>query len=190
MATSASPGRIDDVLNVSGHRMGTMEIESGAVAKTDLVAEAAVVGRPDDVTARPCVCGAQAPPHGRTGQIANELRNWVAKELAPLPSPRTSVLATTCPRPAAAKSCAACCAALPRARPSRRTPARWKTRNPGSTGPDQLPFHGSIFHEAPAKQALFYGLSDLRLFGPFIGRIAAFVGWGATLVWHRCQLRS
>jgi acyl-CoA synthetase (AMP-forming)/AMP-acid ligase II len=43
-------GRIDDVLNVSGHRMGTMEIESALVAKTDLVAEAAVVGRPDDVT--------------------------------------------------------------------------------------------------------------------------------------------
>ncbi|MFZ9511783.1 MAG: acetate--CoA ligase, partial [Burkholderiaceae bacterium] len=43
-------GRIDDVLNVSGHRMGTMEIESALVAKTDLVAEAAVVGRPDDLT--------------------------------------------------------------------------------------------------------------------------------------------
>src|SRR3990167_17979 len=41
-------GRIDDVLNVSGHRMGTMEIESALVSKTDLVAEAAVVGRPDD----------------------------------------------------------------------------------------------------------------------------------------------
>ena len=43
-------GRIDDVLNVSGHRMGTMEIESALVSKTDLVAEAAVVGRPDDLT--------------------------------------------------------------------------------------------------------------------------------------------
>jgi sterol desaturase/sphingolipid hydroxylase (fatty acid hydroxylase superfamily) len=43
-------GRIDDVLNVSGHRMGTMEIESALVAKSDLVAEAAVVGRPDDLT--------------------------------------------------------------------------------------------------------------------------------------------
>ncbi|MEY2954357.1 MAG: hypothetical protein RLZZ401_2444, partial [Pseudomonadota bacterium] len=43
-------GRIDDVLNVSGHRMGTMEIESALVGKADLVAEAAVVGRPDDLT--------------------------------------------------------------------------------------------------------------------------------------------
>ncbi|MFM8737416.1 MAG: acetate--CoA ligase, partial [Betaproteobacteria bacterium] len=43
-------GRIDDVLNVSGHRMGTMEIESALVSCTDLVAEAAVVGRPDETT--------------------------------------------------------------------------------------------------------------------------------------------
>src|SRR5882762_7060168 len=43
-------GRIDDVLNVSGHRLGTMEIESALVANTRLVAEAAVVGRPDDLT--------------------------------------------------------------------------------------------------------------------------------------------
>ncbi|MEO8923494.1 MAG: acetate--CoA ligase, partial [Caldimonas sp.] len=43
-------GRIDDVLNVSGHRMGTMEIESALVSHTALVAEAAVVGRPDDTT--------------------------------------------------------------------------------------------------------------------------------------------
>ena len=41
-------GRIDDVLNVSGHRMGTMEIESALVANP-LVAEAAAVGRPDDL---------------------------------------------------------------------------------------------------------------------------------------------
>jgi hypothetical protein len=43
-------GRIDDVLNVSGHRLGTMEIESALVANSKLVAEAAVVGRPDDLT--------------------------------------------------------------------------------------------------------------------------------------------
>src|SRR5476649_2642727 len=43
-------GRIDDVLNVAGHRLGTMEIESALVANTALVAEAAVVGRPDDLT--------------------------------------------------------------------------------------------------------------------------------------------
>ena len=46
-------GRIDDVLNVSGHRMGTMEIESALVSHTELVAEAAVVGRPTIRPARP-----------------------------------------------------------------------------------------------------------------------------------------
>ena len=76
-------GRIDDVLNVSGHRMGTMEIESALVAKTDLVAEAAVVGRPDDVTGE-AICAfvvlKRSRPTGEEAkQIANELRNWVAK---------------------------------------------------------------------------------------------------------------
>lgn len=85
-------GRIDDVLNVSGHRMGTMEIESALVAKTDLVAEAAVVGRPDDVTGeaicafvvlkRPCPTGDEAKA------IAKELRDWVAKEIGPIAKPK------------------------------------------------------------------------------------------------------
>ena len=85
-------GRIDDVLNVSGHRMGTMEIESALVAKTDLVAEAAVVGRPDDLTGeaicafvvlkRPCPTGDEAKA------IAKELRDWVAKEIGPIAKPK------------------------------------------------------------------------------------------------------
>jgi len=85
-------GRIDDVLNVSGHRMGTMEIESALVAKTDLVAEAAVVGRPDDTTGE-AICAFVVLKRGRpTGeeakQIANELRNWVAKEIGPIAKPK------------------------------------------------------------------------------------------------------
>ena len=85
-------GRIDDVLNVSGHRMGTMEIESALVAKTDLVAEAAVVGRPDDVTGE-AICAFVVLKRGKpTGeearQIANELRNWVAKEIGPIAKPK------------------------------------------------------------------------------------------------------
>ncbi len=85
-------GRIDDVLNVSGHRMGTMEIESALVSKTDLVAEAAVVGRPDDLTGeaicafvvlkRPCPTGDEAKA------IAKELRDWVAKEIGPIAKPK------------------------------------------------------------------------------------------------------
>ncbi|MFZ4289027.1 acetate--CoA ligase [Variovorax sp. HJSM1_2] len=85
-------GRIDDVLNVSGHRMGTMEIESALVSKTDLVAEAAVVGRPDDLTGE-AICAfvvlKRSRPTGEEAkQIANELRNWVAKEIGPIAKPK------------------------------------------------------------------------------------------------------
>jgi acetyl-CoA synthetase len=85
-------GRIDDVLNVSGHRLGTMEIESALVAKTDLVAEAAVVGRPDDLTGE-AVCAfvvlkRPRPTGDEAKQIANDLRNWVAKEIGPIAKPK------------------------------------------------------------------------------------------------------
>ena len=85
-------GRIDDVLNVSGHRMGTMEIESALVAKTDLVAEAAVVGRPDDTTGE-AICAfvvlkRPLPSGDEAVQIAKELRDWVAKEIGPIAKPR------------------------------------------------------------------------------------------------------
>ncbi len=86
-------GRIDDVLNVSGHRMGTMEIESALVAKTDLVAEAAVVGRPDDLTGE-AICAfvvlkrpLPSDPE-EVKALANELRNWVAKEIGPIAKPK------------------------------------------------------------------------------------------------------
>ena len=85
-------GRIDDVLNVSGHRMGTMEIESALVAKTDLVAEAAVVGRPDDLTGEAIVAFVvlkrPVPTGEEAKQLANELRNWVAKEIGPIAKPK------------------------------------------------------------------------------------------------------
>ncbi|HPK33912.1 MAG TPA: AMP-binding protein, partial [Ottowia sp.] len=85
-------GRIDDVLNVSGHRMGTMEIESALVAKTDLVAEAAVVGRPDETTGE-AICAfvvlkRPLPQGDEAKQIAKELRDWVAKEIGPIAKPK------------------------------------------------------------------------------------------------------
>jgi len=85
-------GRIDDVLNVSGHRLGTMEIESALVSKTDLVAEAAVVGRPDELTGE-AVCAfvvlkRSRPTGDEAKQIATELRNWVAKEIGPIAKPK------------------------------------------------------------------------------------------------------
>ena len=84
-------GRIDDVLNVSGHRMGTMEIESALVANA-LVAEAAVVGKPDETTGE-SICAfvvlKQARPTGdEAKQIAKELRDWVGKEIGPIAKPK------------------------------------------------------------------------------------------------------
>jgi len=84
-------GRIDDVLNVSGHRLGTMEIES-ALVSNPLVAEAAVVGRPDDLTGE-AVCAfvvlKGARPSGNEAlAIAKQLRDWVGKEIGPIAKPK------------------------------------------------------------------------------------------------------
>jgi len=84
-------GRIDDVLNVSGHRMGTMEIESALVSHP-LVAEAAVVGRPDDLTGE-AICAfvvlkRPRPTGEEAKQLANELRNHVAQEIGPIAKPK------------------------------------------------------------------------------------------------------
>jgi acetyl-CoA synthetase len=85
-------GRIDDVLNVSGHRLGTMEIESALVSNS-MVAEAAVVGRPDELTGE-AVCAfvvlKQALPAdaAAAAKLAKELREWVAKEIGPIAKPK------------------------------------------------------------------------------------------------------
>jgi acetyl-CoA synthetase len=85
-------GRIDDVLNVSGHRLGTMEVESALVAHSKLVAEAAVVGRPDDVTGEAIVAFVvtKGPrPNGEEAKkVAKELRDWVGKEIGPIAKPK------------------------------------------------------------------------------------------------------
>ena len=84
-------GRIDDVLNVSGHRLGTMEVESALVANP-MVAEAAVVGRPDDMTGE-AICAfvvlKQARPNGAEAEkLAKQLRDWVGKEIGPIAKPK------------------------------------------------------------------------------------------------------
>ena len=83
-------GRIDDVLNVSGHRLGTMEVESALVAH-EMVAEAAVVGRPDDTTGEAVVAFVvlkRNRPEGEEAQaIAKQLRDWVGKEIGPIAKP-------------------------------------------------------------------------------------------------------
>lgn len=83
-------GRIDDVLNVSGHRLGTMEIESALVAN-HLVAEAAVVGKPHDIKGESVVAYVVlkgARPQGEEAKkIVAELRDWVGKEIGPIAKP-------------------------------------------------------------------------------------------------------
>ena len=84
-------GRIDDVLNVSGHRLGTMEIESALVANP-LVAEAAVVGKPHEVKGEAVVAfvvlkGARPTDAAATKKLVEDLRNWVGKEIGPIAKP-------------------------------------------------------------------------------------------------------
>jgi acetyl-CoA synthetase len=80
-------GRVDDVINVSGHRLGTMEIESALVAHPK-VAEAAVVGRPDDLKGQ-AIAAFVTLEHGQVPNDAlrQELRQWVAKEIGALARP-------------------------------------------------------------------------------------------------------
>ncbi len=82
-------GRIDDVLNVAGHRLGTMEIESALVAHPR-IAEAAVVGRPHDVKGESVfafvVCKGDRPT-GDTSALVEELRAWVAEQLGAIAKP-------------------------------------------------------------------------------------------------------
>jgi acetyl-CoA synthetase len=80
-------GRVDDVLNVSGHRMGTAEVESALVAHPK-VSEAAVVGYPHDIKGQGIYCYVTL----MAGEASNEelrleLRNWVRKEIGPIASP-------------------------------------------------------------------------------------------------------
>ena len=83
-------GRIDDVLNISGHRLGTMEVESALVAH-ERVAEAAVVGRPDDIKGEAIfayvVVKGKRPVDGDAETLTKELREWVAKEIGAIAKP-------------------------------------------------------------------------------------------------------
>ena len=84
------PVIIDDVLNISGHRLGTMEIESALVANP-LVAEAAVVSKPHEIKGEAIVAfvvlKSACPQEDEAKKIAAELRNWVSKEIGPIAKP-------------------------------------------------------------------------------------------------------
>ncbi|MGC1362657.1 MAG: acetate--CoA ligase [Silvibacterium sp.] len=80
-------GRVDDVINVSGHRLGTMEVESALVAHPK-VAEAAVVGRPDEMKGQAIAAFVTLDSgHEPSEALKNELRAWVAKEIGALARP-------------------------------------------------------------------------------------------------------
>ena len=84
-------GRIDDVLNVSGHRLGTMEIESALVANP-LVAEAAVVGKPHEIKGEAVVAfvvlkGARPADAAQAKEVIEILRKWVGTEIGPIAKP-------------------------------------------------------------------------------------------------------
>jgi acetyl-CoA synthetase len=83
-------GRIDDVLNVSGHRLGTMEVESALVAHPR-VAEAAVVGRPDEIKGEAIfayvVLKGERPEGGIDEALTQELRAWVGEQIGPIAKP-------------------------------------------------------------------------------------------------------
>jgi len=91
-------GRVDDVINVSGHRLGTMEIESALVAHPK-VAEAAVVGRPDDLKGQ-AIAAFVTLEQGQTpnDSLRQELRQWVAKEIGALARPDDLRFTQTLPK--------------------------------------------------------------------------------------------
>lgn len=83
-------GRIDDVLNVAGHRLGTMEIESALVAHPR-IAEAAVVGRPHEIKGESVfayvVCRGERPLDSQSDALKTELRAWVGEQLGAIAKP-------------------------------------------------------------------------------------------------------
>ena len=85
-------GRLDDVVNVSGHRLGTMEVESALVAHPS-VAEAAVVSRPHEIKGESIFAfvvlksGSESVPPSNQGNVQQELRAWVDEQLGPIARP-------------------------------------------------------------------------------------------------------
>jgi acetyl-CoA synthetase len=91
-------GRVDDVINVSGHRLGTMEIESALVAHPK-VAEAAVVGRPDDMKGQAIAAFVTLDEgYEPSDELRQELRKWVAKEIGALARPDDLRFTQTLPK--------------------------------------------------------------------------------------------
>ena len=115
-------GRVDDVLNVAGHRIGTMEVES-ALVDHPAVAEAAVVGRAHDLKGQ-AARRVRHPQGGAQGGARAQGRAQGARDAsrsAPSPGRTRSSSPPTCPRPGAGRSCAGCSRTSPKG-------GRWATR--------------------------------------------------------------
>ena len=96
-------GRVDDVINVSGHRMGTAEVESALVAHQQ-VSEAAVVGYPHDIKGQGIYCYVTLMAGEKpTEELRKELRDWVRKEIGPIASPDLVQWAPGLPKPRSGK---------------------------------------------------------------------------------------
>jgi acetyl-CoA synthetase len=102
-------GRVDDVMNVSGHRLSTMEVES-ALVKHHAVAEAAVVGKPHEITGQAVCCFVTLKKgdwdHAALGI---ELRQWVAHEIGSFARPEEIRFSDALPKTRSGKLCAGCC---------------------------------------------------------------------------------
>ena len=94
-------GRIDDVVNISGHRLGTMEVESALVAH-ERVVEAAVVSRPHDVKGEAIVafviCKGNRPLDDEAKTMVTELRNWVGEQIGAIAKPDDIIFADGLPK--------------------------------------------------------------------------------------------
>ena len=119
-------GRVDDVLNVAGHRIGTMEVESALVSHP-AVAEAAVIGITHEIKGQGIAAFVTLRGGFEGGtRWSTSCATTSARRSARSPSPTRSSSPPSCPRPAAPRSCAACCATSPKAKSSA-TPPRWPT---------------------------------------------------------------
>ena len=90
-------GRVDDVMNVSGHRISTTEVESALVSHAS-VAEAAVVGAKDDTTGQGIVAFVILRAGHEHGDVIQELRNHVSKEIGPIAKPKKILIVAELPK--------------------------------------------------------------------------------------------
>src|SRR5699024_1670520 len=95
-------GRLDDIVNVSGHRLGTMEVESALVAH-DAVAEAAVVSRPHEIKGEAIVAFVILNEDSNGKDLSSELRDWVGEQLGPIAKPDEIRFADGLPKTRSAK---------------------------------------------------------------------------------------